>query len=86
MDHDIGDRVTMTQDAIQNYGIKWEGVELVITHVSTEYMPAAGFFARGKPAGYHPGYDTEARVPLFDLKRADTGEELPMSLYAWEVI
>lgn len=83
--HRKGDCVTMTQDAIQNYGIKWEGVQLVITHVATKYMPATEFFPAGKPEGYHPGYDTAAGGALYDLKRADDGTPLPMSLYEWEI-
>lgn len=76
--------VTMTENAIANYGEQWRGVRLRITHTATAYMPAAEFFARGKPAGYHPGYDSTGGE-LYDLQRVDTGEDLPMSLYAWEV-
>jgi hypothetical protein len=46
-------------------------------------MPAEEFFARGRPDGFHPGYDGEGT--LYDLKRADTDEELPFSLYDWEL-
>lgn len=68
-----GTKVTMTQDAIENYGEKWDGVVLVITHV-----------AHNKSE--HPGYD-EGVSPqgLYDLKRQDTNEDLPMSLYDWEL-
>jgi len=74
----------MTGEALENYGARWDGVPLVVTHVATKYMPAAEFFAKGKPEGYHPGYD-ETGGKLYDLKRQDTGEELGMSLYEWEL-
>lgn len=80
----VGSIVTMRRDALENYGEKWRGVSLTITHVATAYMPAKEFFAKGKPQGYHPGYD-KSGGPLYDLKRTDTGEDLPMSLYGWEV-
>jgi hypothetical protein len=79
-------RVIMSMDAIENYGEEWRNVVLVITHRATQYMPAAEFFRRGQPEGYHPGYDEGiSPEPLFDLKRADTGEELGFSLYKWEL-
>jgi len=79
-----GQIVTMTSGAIDNYGEQWDGVKLRITHVSDKYMPAAEFFAKGRPAGYHPGYD-ESGGKLFDLERVDTGEPIGFSLYQWEV-
>ena len=86
MKHYKGNTVTMTEDAIENYGEDWRDVRLVVTHVATEYMPAKQFYAKGQPDGYHPGYD--GAVPnsrLYDLKRQDNGEELNFSLYDWEV-
>lgn len=82
----MGKRVVMTKDAVENYGSEWYGVVLEITHTARRYMPAAQFFAQGKPAGYHPGYDPGAdNAPLYDLKRVATGEKVPFSLYSWEV-
>jgi hypothetical protein len=76
----------MTEDAIQNYGEQWRDVELIVTSKATKYMPAAEFFAKGKPNGFHPGYDeTMGNMPLYDLKRADNGEALPFSLYEYEL-
>lgn len=75
----------MTSDAVENYGDKWQGVVLEVTHRATKYMPAEEFFRRGKPEGYHPGYDEGAGGTLYDLKRQDTGEDLPFSLYKWEL-
>ena len=78
--------VTMTNDTIENYGEEWRGVNLEVTHTATKYMPAKQFFAMGKPSGYHPGYDEGVSpMPLYDLKRVDTGAELGFSLYKWEV-
>ena len=76
----------MTDNAIENYGEDWRGVELLITRKATKYMQADEFFALGQPSDYHPGYDEEmGGMPLYDLKRADTGEELWFSLYEYEL-
>jgi hypothetical protein len=68
-----GSHVVMTDDALENYGEEWRDVELVITHVAHSVAE-------------HPGYD-EGVSPqgLYDLKRADSGEELQFSLYDWEL-
>lgn len=79
-------RFIMTGAALDNYGTQWAGVRLIETHRATRYMPAAQFFAQGKPQGYHPGYDTAAGGVLRDLKREDTGEDVPFSLYDWELV
>ena len=82
----IGQHVTMSTEALENYGQEWSGVTLVITHAANKYMPAKDFFAQGKPSEYHPGYDEGVSpMGLYDLKRKDTGEDLPFSLYDWEV-
>lgn len=80
-----GDVVIMTADAIDNYGSEYEGVPLVVTHVATKYMPSKDFYAKGRPDGYHPGYDEGAGGGLYDLKVKSTGKELGMSLYDWEL-
>ena len=77
--HKIGDKVKMTADALENYGEKYAGDTFTVTHVSTRYMPADEFFSKGKPAGYHPGYDESAGCALYDLRG------LGFSLYEWEV-
>lgn len=63
----------MTEEAINNYGEKYQDVELIVTHV-----------ARNRDE--HPGYD-EGVFPqkLYDLKIKETGEDLPFSLYDWEL-
>lgn len=79
-------RFKMNDDALANYGDKWRDVVLEATHKATRYMPAKEFFAKGKPKGFHPGYDEGLNgSPLYDLKRVDTGEELGFSLYDWEL-
>lgn len=81
----VGDIVEMTADAIENYGEEWAGVPLEITAVATKYMPAAQFFAMGKPEGYHPGYDDVGNGEgLYDLCEV-CGGELPFSLYDFEL-
>jgi hypothetical protein len=81
-----GSTVTMTENAVENYGAEWAGVELVITSAANKYMPAAKFFASGSPAGYHPGYDEGLNGEyLYDLKIKRTGESVNFSLYAYEL-
>lgn len=81
----MGRITTMTDDAIQNYGNEWFGVQLEITHTATACMPASEFFATGSPDGYHPGFDAESGRELYTLRRVDNGEYLPFSLYDWEI-
>ncbi len=73
-----GSRVLMGADALENYGEQYLGRVFVVEHVSTKYMPAAEFFAKGKPAGYHPGFD-DSGCALYDLKGFGG------SLYDWEL-
>lgn len=81
----VGSKVTMTEDALDNYGEQWRDVELEITHRANKYMPAAEFFAKGKPEGFHPGYDDATGDPLYDLRVVESGEPLSFSLYVWEL-
>jgi hypothetical protein len=85
MANKVGDIVTMTGEALDNYGDEWCDVELEITHKSTRYMPASEFYTNGEPEGFHPGYDGAIGEPLFDLRVVGTGEPLSFSLYQWEV-
>jgi len=76
----------MTKNAAENYGRKYTGVILVITHSAHSYMPARKFYASGSPDGFHPGYDDTMKGSLLhDLRRIDTGEPLGMSLYDYEL-
>jgi hypothetical protein len=81
-----GSIVRLTADAKENYSEHaWINQPLRITHVATRYMPSKEFFARGKPDGYHPLYDTGVTPqPLYDLETLD-GEDIPCSLYGWEL-
>lgn len=81
----VGSRVTMTPDALENYGQRWQGIVFVVTSVSDKYMPSGEFFSKGKPAGYHPGFDAGSGSALYDLKIEATGEDLDNSLYDWEL-
>ncbi len=80
-----GDKVRMTGDALENYGHKYCNKIFVITHVAWKYMPSTEYYIRGMPEGYHPGYDGDGSVKLYDLKYLNTGEEFCYSLYDWEV-
>lgn len=75
----------MTKNALETYGQEWKNIILIVTHTASRYMPIDEFIAKGEPSGYHPGYDAGCGGKLYDLKRADNGEELPMSLYNWEL-
>jgi hypothetical protein len=69
----IGTKVKMTDDAIENYGEKWKGVVFIVTHVAHSTKE-------------HPGYDDGVSPEgLYDLKIEKTKEEIPFSLYDWEL-
>jgi hypothetical protein len=57
--------------------------KMLITYVSTEYMPSEQFFNSGRPEGYHPGFD-DCGFALYDLELLD-GTQVPCSLYDWEL-
>ena len=76
----VGQTVQMTPEALENYGLEHEGKRYRITSVARAYMPAAEFFASGKPAGFHPGFDESAGCALYDC------EGLNISLYDWELV
>lgn len=75
----VGDRVSLTADALENYGAKHAGKSFRVSHVATRYMPASEFYAKGSPAGFHPGYDDSTGCALYDC------EGLSFSLYDWEL-
>ena len=68
-----GSRVTMSEDALENYGEEWRGVPLLVESAATSVKQ-------------HRGYD-EGVYPcaLYDLRREDTGEDLQFSMYDWEL-
>ena len=81
MQFKIGQKVTMTEDALENYGEKYRDRILTITHSAHSYMPADEFYEQNKPIGYHPGYDDSVKGQgLYDF------EGLEFSLYDWELI
>jgi len=77
--HKIGAKIRLTEESLVPYGEKWRARELTVSAIATRYMPAKEFFATGKPAGFHPGYDESAGCALYDLKG------LSFSLYEWEI-
>jgi hypothetical protein len=79
----IGSRVRVSRENDNEIYAPFRGLDLLVTHVSTRYMPAKDFFASGRPEGYHPGFD-DCGAALYDLKRA-TGEAIECSLYDWEL-
>lgn len=80
----VGAAVEMNEDALANYGEKYRDQVFYVTHVATKYMAASEFFAKGKPQGYHPGFDSASGGALYDLAD-ESGKDLPMSLYGWEL-
>jgi hypothetical protein len=74
-----GDKFRLTADALDNYGPKYADRTFTVSHVSTAYMPAAEFYAKGRPDGFHPGFDESAGCALYDA------DELTFSVYEWEV-
>lgn len=63
---------------------KYAGKVLRVVHCATKYMPSTEFFKRGKPDGYHPGFDAASGCALYDMETLK-GEPVPFSCYAWEL-
>lgn len=75
----VGQLVRFTNEALENYGPDYAGKAFRIESVATAYMPTEEFFAKGKPDGFHPGYDGCTKSALYDLKGVNC------SLYDWEL-
>jgi len=75
----IGDIVKLTKEARVNYGDKWEYRVLVISSISTKYMPAKQFYYLGKPSGFHPGFDESMNEPLYEFNVCN------LALYQYEI-
>jgi hypothetical protein len=80
----IGSTVRVANDNDNETYDAFRDKTLRVTSVSTKYMPAEKFFASGKPAGYHPGYDAGTGNALYDLELLD-GTPINLSLYDWEL-
>jgi hypothetical protein len=76
----VGDTVKCSEPALENecYKAFWDKT-LTITSVATRYMKASEFYANGRPAGFHPGFDESTDAALYDFKG------IPVSLYDWEL-
>jgi len=82
----VGQKVTMTDDALDNYGEEYRGKVFIIKSKATKYMPSKEFYANGMPDGYHPGYDEGVKgMGLYDLVTSDDGDDFGNSLYDWEL-
>lgn len=69
----VGDVVTVAEGVVENYGQQFTGRRLQVAAVA---------YNRDQ----HPGYDEGlGGQGLYDLADAETGEELPHSLYAYEL-
>lgn len=76
----VGSRVTVTPDALENYGTVHKGKKFTVSGVSTFYCPADVHYSAGhsKNCSGHPGFD-DVGSALYDL------EGLEYSLYDWEL-
>ena len=76
-----GDKVKMTDDALENYGVENKDKVFIVEHAAHSYMPSSEFYSKGMPHGYHPGYDNSIKGQgLYDLKGFNS------SLYDYELI
>lgn len=69
----------LTSEALENYGDKFAEKVFTVCHVATGYMKAEDFFARGRPDGFHPGFDGSSGSALYDA------DGLYFSVYEWEM-
>lgn len=67
----VGDIIHLTKDAVEHYGEQWD-VDLRVDHVATSVE---------EHPGYDPGLGGEV---LVDSVVAETGEEVPFSVYRYE--
>lgn len=67
----IGSKVKMTDDALENYGQQYRNRVFTVTHVATK---------QGRGNNAHPGYDSSMKGEgLYDLS------DFNCSLYDWEL-
>jgi hypothetical protein len=76
----IGSEVRLNESGRENecYA-KFRDKVLRVQSVATNYMPASEFYAKGKPRGFHPGYDDSTGCALYDC------HGINCSLYDWEL-
>jgi len=75
-----GQKVIMTENALENYGERYRDVIFKIESCAHSYMPAKEFYESGMPEGYHPGYDDSIKGQgLYDLVNFN------FSLYDYEL-
>ena len=70
-EHNLGERVRMTDDALENYGEKYRGKIFTVSHIAKN---------REEHSGYDEGVGKQA---LYDLKL--NGKDFGSSLYDWEL-
>lgn len=71
MKRNIGDTIRISKDNDNENYNKFRDKDLIITHIANNREE-------------HPGYDEGVNEPLYDLKTLQ-GEEVPFSLYEYEV-
>ncbi len=74
--HGSGDRVRMTEAALENYGTQYVDRVFVVAHWYNHYVSPADM---ANDATGHPGYDDATGDCLYHL------EGLNFDLYDWEI-
>jgi hypothetical protein len=72
----IGDKFTMSENALENYGQKYAGQVFTVRQWYDHYVPASQM--QGDTHG-HPGFDSSADSAIY-------GSELNFDLYEWEMV
>ena len=82
----VGDRFTLTNDALENYGEQWKDVVFQVTAWANRYVPSSNYFKN--PEAYphsHPEYDEGvAPMRLYDAT-PQNGEAWNTSVYQCEI-
>jgi len=80
--YQVGDKFTLSEEALENYGEHFRGQVFTVEYVADHYVPAKEFFKEGGPryheSGGHAGFDAETGSCLYD-------STFQSALYEWEM-
>jgi hypothetical protein len=79
----IGQRVVLTQNALDNYGELYRGVVFLVTEWYDHYVPTSRPGWENDSHG-HPGFNAGAGGVLYSIKGIK-GEAAPGDVYSWEL-
>ena len=68
----LGDKFTLTENAIENYGTQYAGREFPVSHVATN-------------TNQHPGYDEVVNAEGYEPMALYDAKELNFSVYEYEI-